>query len=427
MPSVAGARKPSALKRGGKPASRPGGELALIELVRSRAQADFRAAGAQGGAPRQSSPGLTRGGLTRGGLGRSALRLGIGDDCAILRPPPGHDLLVTTDFSLEGRHFRRDWHAPAAIGHRALARGLSDLAAMGAAPLAAFLSLALPRSLARDRRWINGFLDGLLGLARIHGVPLAGGDTSESPASGTGTGAGTGSVNPAWAGGRREGRTVKEVDAPVLADIVLLGSALAGRALRRSGARPGDRLYCTGALGGAAAELAKLAASPRSFRAARAGGQHPHLFPQPRLGVGRALLRRNLASACIDLSDGLSTDLAHLCHQSSQAAKFGIAAEVDAAALPLHPLAAALGAAPALQAALHGGEDYELLFTAVAGTRMPRSLDGVPITAIGRIVRRPRGAAQVTLLHGFSENQTGRRTGTGRGEALRPGGWEHLR
>ena len=156
----------------------------------------------------------------RAGGPATSLQLGIGDDCAILRPRPGQDLLVTTDFSLEGRHFRRDWHSPESIGHRALARGLSDLAAMGARPMAAFLSLALPRSVARDTDWLDGFLDGLLGLAAQHSVPLAGGDTSESPSE------------------------------HVLADIVLLGSAPQGRALRRSGARAGDLIYCTGALGG---------------------------------------------------------------------------------------------------------------------------------------------------------------------------------
>src|ERR1700735_5018041 len=109
------------------------------------------------------------------------VRLGIGDDCAILRPPAGHELLVTTDFSLEGRHFRREWHTAQSAGHRMLTRGLSDIAAMGGRPLAAFLSLALPRAVARDTRWLDGFLNGLLALAAEAGTPLAGGDTSEAP------------------------------------------------------------------------------------------------------------------------------------------------------------------------------------------------------------------------------------------------------
>ncbi|MDP9040314.1 MAG: AIR synthase related protein, partial [Acidobacteriota bacterium] len=154
--------------------------------------------------------------------------LGIGDDCALLRAPPGHELAVTTDLLLEGRHFRRDWHPAASAGHRALARGLSDLAAMGARPLAAFLSLALPPRMLgtrTGRAWVDGFFAGLHALGDRMGVPLAGGDTAESPAD------------------------------LILADITLVGSVTPGRALRRSAARPGDRLYVTGSLGGAAAEL----------------------------------------------------------------------------------------------------------------------------------------------------------------------------
>ncbi len=308
----------------------------------------------------------------------NGVRLGIGDDCAILKPPAGHELLVTTDFSLEGRHFRRDWHPAASIGHRTLARGLSDLAAMGARPLAAFLSLAMPKSIARNPRWLDGFLDGLLALAAIHNVPLAGGDTSQSPAD------------------------------HILADIVLIGSAPSGRALRRSGAHPGDLLYCTGALGGAAAELTALSASQRKFRTATADADHPHLFPQPRLSIGQTLLRRRLATACIDLSDGLSTDLAHLCSASN------VAAELDLVALPLHPLAANLDDRAQISALLHGGEDYELLFTAAPSTKIPRSIASVPITRIGRILKSQNNKPQMTIL-----------SGTDRFE-LQPHGWEHF-
>jgi thiamine-monophosphate kinase len=332
------------------------GELVFIERIRIRAQASRS----------------------------NAVRLGIGDDCAILRPASGHELLVTTDFSLEGRHFRRDWHSAASAGHRTLARGLSDLAAMGAKPLAAFLSLALPRSAARNTLWLDGFLDGLLALASAHSVPLAGGDTAESPSD------------------------------HILADIILVGSAPAGRALRRSTAHAGDLLYCTGSLGGAAAELTALAASPRKFRSANSADDHPHLFPQPRLATGAALLRRRLASSCIDLSDGLSTDLTHLCTASN------VSAEIDVASLPIHPLAQLLGpeyAGPdhALHAALHGGEDYELLFTAPPTVKLPRSLGGVRITKIGRILTARKSRPQITLI-----DREGTRA------ALAPQGWEHL-
>jgi len=308
----------------------------------------------------------------------SAVRLGIGDDCAILKPPPGHELLVTTDFCLEERHFRRAWHTPASIGHRTLARGLSDLAAMGAKPLAAFLSLAMPPDVARNPRFLDGLLDGLLALAAAHSVPLAGGDTAQAPAD------------------------------QILADIVLLGSAPTGRALRRSTARPGDLLYVTGALGGAAAELTALSANPRKFRTTNAADNHPHLFPQPRLAVGQALLRRLLATACIDLSDGLSTDLAHLCTASH------VAAELDLAQLPLHPLAAALDDRAQINALLHGGEDYELLFTASPSTKIPRSIAGVPITQIGRILKSRVNKPQMSILSDSYRYE------------LQPHGWEHF-
>jgi thiamine-monophosphate kinase len=345
------------------------GELALIERIRKRCASNNLAA--------------------------RHLRLGIGDDCAIVTPPRGHELLVTTDLCLEGRHFRRDWHSPQSIGHRTLARGLSDLAAMGAKPLAAFLSLALPKNVANDAAWLDGFLDGLLSLAKLHNIPLAGGDTSESPTD------------------------------HILADIVLLGSAPAGRALRRSGAKPGDLLYVTGALGGAAAELSNFLTRPKSrssqpkaahFAAGAerplyfsGGRDHPHFYPQPRLAVGQALLRRRLATACIDTSDGLSTDLAHLCSASH------VAAELDAAVLPAHPLTDGLGDAAQIAAVLHGGEDYELLFTVPPSTKLPRSIAGIPITRIGRILKQQKNKPQMTILSDGTRFE------------LQPQGWEHLR
>jgi thiamine-monophosphate kinase len=323
------------------------------------------------------------------GRGRALnVTLGIGDDCAILRPPRGHEVLVTTDFTLEGRHFRRDWHPPESVGHRALARGFSDLAAMGAGPLAAFLSLALPPEMlatAAGRRWVEGFFSGLRSVADQFAVPLAGGDTSESPCG------------------------------LVLADIVLVGSAPAGRALRRSGGRAGDALYVTGALGGAAAELAEMERRGKkrqpalSQKTGKDGppdfAAHPQLLPQPRVAVGLELLRRRLATAAIDLSDGLSTDLAHLCHES------GVGAEVIAAELPIHPLALNLGPERAIELALNGGEDYELLFAAPAAVRMPRSVAGIPITRIGSLIRG-KGVSLVDPA--------------GHRRALKPGGWEHF-
>lgn len=310
---------------------------------------------------------------------RGAVSLGIGDDCAILRPPRGWEVLVTTDLFLENRHFRRDTHPAASAGHRCLARGLSDVAAMGGRPLAAFLSLALPHGGLRqssERLWVEGFLDGMRRLAERCEVPLAGGDTAEMPES---------------------------AGQAAAADIVLVGAAPRGEALRRGGARPGDRIFCTGALGGAAAELRSLLARSERQRtpdaAIEAGweervtaGEHPQLFPAPRLLVGTALRRRGLATAAIDVSDGISTDLMHLCRAS------GVSAEVWEAALPVHVLAGALPEQERSWAVLHGGEDYELLFTARPETRVPRRIAGVPVTEIGRMVEADAGEPRISLV-----------------------------
>jgi thiamine-monophosphate kinase len=311
--------------------------------------------------------------------GSGLLRVGIGDDAAVLAVRRGEELVVTTDFSLEDVHFRRGWHAPEAVGHKCLARGLSDIAAMGARPVAAFVSLAVPGELTRGTRgarsWTDRFYDGLLALAAEWSVPLAGGDLAQAP------------------GGAR---------ARVAADIVLVGAVERRRALLRSGAKAGDALYITGTLGGAAAELRALMRSPRRFRGVtEASAEHPHFFPEPRIHVGRALIRRRLATAAIDISDGLSVDLQHLCEES------GLRAEVDAAALPL-------GRGAAIEDALHGGDDYELLFTGGASVRMPRRIAGVPVRRIGRMLRRQAARPQMTLVK------------DGQRRELKPGGWQHF-
>ncbi len=362
-------REPSKSASSAKRRGRKRNELDLLAAIRERA-----ARGSGGG----GSPG--------------AVRLGIGDDCALLRLRPGEELALTTDLSIAGRHFRQDWHPPEAIGHRALARGLSDLAAMGARPIAAFLSLGLPSAL--TGRWLDRFFDGFFALAEEYRVSLSGGDLAESPVA--------------------------------VADIVLTGTVRRGKALLRSGARPGDLLYVTGTLGGAAAGLAQLEqlaaergklqvtrhrqsrlARPQPLRipARLARKLAAHLYPEPRVAQGLWLARRAIsgtgASAAIDLSDGLSTDLAHLCRES------GVAAEVDAAALPVHPGAA-------LFEALHGGEDYELLFTAPFSAHIPRRFAGIPCTCIGSIVRARPGASRISLV-------------TGRGaQPLKPRGWQHF-
>jgi thiamine-monophosphate kinase len=235
---------------------------------------------------------------------------------------------------------------------------------------------------ASGREWTERFFDGLRALSELHGVPLAGGDTAESPGGKAGL---------------------------VLADIVLIGSTPKGQALRRSGASAGDALYVTGQLGGAAAELSTLLKRTGRVVSVKTTEGHPQLFPEPRLDVGEALLRRGLATACIDISDGLSTDLAHLCQASA------LCAEIEQAALPIHPLALKLGAESSLNAALNGGEDYELLFAAPTSLKLPSSLAGVPITRIGTLMPRRSGRPTMSLL-----------TNDGSRKELKPGGWEHF-
>jgi thiamine-monophosphate kinase len=299
---------------------------------------------------------------------RRGIAAGIGDDCAILQIPAGHQTLVTTDFSLEGIHFRREWHSPEVVGHRCLTRGLSDIAAMGGIPLAAFLSLALPPNL--PQRWVDQFLKGLLQLADRFHVSLAGGDTAQSP----------------------DG---------ILADIVVVGSVPKGKSILRSGARPGDGIYVTGALGGAAAAL-KLLFAGRKLRPAHFPS---HFNPIPRVEVGEFLRERGLATAMIDLSDGLSTDLGHICDESA------VGAEISADAIPLAQIDKPARKVD-LQSALHGGDDYELLFTALKAKHVPPRIAGVEITQIGQITR----ARQVVLT-----------TPDGGRIKLRPQGWEHFK
>jgi thiamine-monophosphate kinase len=304
----------------------------------------------------------------------SAIRTGMGDDCAVLRLSRHMgkplDTLITTDFTLEGVHFGRDWHAPESVGHRCLTRGLSDIAAMGGDPVAVFLSLALPQDLPQS--WVNRFIAGLIGLAEKYSVTLAGGDTAESPNG-------------------------------ILADIIVLGTVPTGEALLRSTARPGDLVYVTGALGGSAAAVLQMQNNPK--RKLHPDNYSHHFFPEPRIRLGRVLREKKLASAMIDTSDGLSTDLAHICEES------GVGAELQAEAIPR----ASVGKPPRrvdLQLALHGGEDYELLFTARPGKRIPSTVAGAPITQIGKVIR----GRKIFLTQ---EDRTARE--------LAPQGWEHFR
>ena len=295
----------------------------------------------------------------------SSVVTGIGDDCAVLRVPPGHELLVTTDFTIEKVHFRRDWHRPEVVGRRCLARGLSDIAAMGGEPRAAFLSLALASDV--PQKWVDRFFTGLLSLADEFKVPLAGGDTAESAVG-------------------------------IQADIVVVGSVPKGKAVLRSGARPGDQIYVTGELGGSAAAIAQLAAGRPMGPESRA-----HFRPKPRLAVGEWLRRKSVPSAMIDVSDGLSTDLAHICEESH------VGAEIEAEAIPRSRVGQKKQEV-ALELALHGGEDYELLFT--SSRKVPAQVAGVRVTRIGQITR----ASGIRLVEA-----------EGPMRKLAAQGWEHFR
>jgi thiamine-monophosphate kinase len=273
--------------------------------------------------------------------------LGIGDDAAVLRPAPGEDVVVTTDALVEGVHFRFATQSPRAVGRRALVATLSDLAAMGARPLGCLLALAAPPGL--PVRVLDGLLGGILREGRVHGCPLVGGNLARA---------------------RETSLTLTAV-----------GAVARGRALTRRGARPGDRICVTGTLGGAALEVAR----------AERGSGRVRRVPVPRLAAGRALSRLPGLGACIDVSDGLEADLAHLL------APEGLAAELDPARVPRPPGFEAacrrLGLDPE-PLALGGGEDYELLFTlrpgAPSAARLARRL-GVRVSEIGRVVRGPRG------------------------------------
>ena len=308
-------------------------------------------------------------------LGRnSAVRLGIGDDAALLTPRPSYETVLTCDWFLEGAHFLRDKHPADSVGWKCLARAVSDIAAMGGQPRCFLLSLALPET--HTGRWLNEFLAGLRRAARRFKCPLAGGDTTR----------------------RRE----------ILANVTVVGEIRSGRAVLRSGARPGDIIYVSGRLGEAELGLQRL----RSLRRAAKGDPvlKKHLYPEPRIALGRWLADHRIATAMMDLSDGLSTDLPRLCQAS------GVGARVDAARIPVvrDPNRSGVEKADALDLALNGGDDYELLFTVRPdkARRIPRTFQGIPLTAVGEIIRE----GNLTLI----------RSG-GREKSLLPSGWDPFR
>jgi thiamine-monophosphate kinase len=273
--------------------------------------------------------------------GRTDVELAVGDDAALIRPRPGELLAVAVDTLVAGVHFPDD--APAdAIGHKALAVNLSDLAAMGAEPAWALLSITLPEA---DETWLSAFARGFLALASTWDLALIGGDTTRGPLA-----------------------------------VTVQVSGYAPLPLRRDGARPGDRLWVSGAPGEAAAGLRCWQAGRRHGAEAQALIERLHR-PQPRVALGLAL--RGIATAAVDVSDGLLADAGHIAERSD------VAIEVDAASVPLSPALRAEAGEAALDLALGGGDDYELCFTAPADSEA-RVLAaarnaGVTVTAIGEV------------------------------------------
>lgn len=283
------------------------------------------------------------------GLGarRSELALGVGDDCALLRLPPAQQLAVSVDTVVAGVHFPLDCD-PRLLGQRALRVAVSDLAAMGAEPLAFTLALTLTGA---DKDWLGEFSAGLGAAALEFGMALAGGDTTRGPA--------------------------------VVVTAQVMGAVPEGAALTRHGARAGDLIYVSGTLGDARAALGVLARPAHSLSEAERHWLSRYYLPLPRLALGQRL--RGIASAAIDISDGLAADLGHILESS------GVGAQVDVSRLPLS--CALHGHPQALDFALGGGDDYELCFTAAPARRdelagLAAEL-GLPLTVVGEIEAEP--------------------------------------
>lgn len=311
---------------------------------------------------------------------------GIGDDCAVLRCTPGNETVITTDLLIEDVDFRRTTAPALLLGHKALAVSLSDIAAMGARPRWSLISIGVPEDIWQTE-FLDRFYEGLASLAQRYDVQLIGGDTSRT----------------------------KET---IVIDSIVLGECRAGHALKRRGAQPGDQIFVTGSLGGAAAGLRLIE------RGAHLAEQNlddedsqkidhvllRQLRPEPRVGWGIVLGEEGVATSMIDISDGLSSDLNHLCTASD------VGALIESSLLPIdHQVVELCGrrALDPLQLALHGGEDFELLFTVKPGDveRLPRKVDGIQITRIGEVRIHADGVR-------ISEGS--------RIWELNPGGWKHF-
>jgi thiamine-monophosphate kinase len=282
----------------------------------------------------------------------SALIAGIGDDCAIYRPRgSADDLLFTTDLFIEGVHFLRETHKAADVARIALVRSLSDIAAMGGSPRFCLASVCLP-AWASDR-WIDDFFHSLTATTERHQAILAGGDLAR-------------------------GETFA-------CDVTVCGAVPRGRALLRSGARQGHEIYVSGSLGGSALGL----------ETGKGKAWKRHLNPEPRLALGQFLREKLRATAAIDISDGLSLDLQRVCLAS------GVAADIVPP--PRFASNTKHGATP--DQALHGGEEYELLFCVRTGTKVPADFEGLALTRIGVVSAAPAGEVRLEgkplAIHGF--------------------------
>jgi thiamine-monophosphate kinase len=310
----------------------------------------------------------------------------IGDDAAVVRTTAGHETVITTDLLVEDIDFRRTTAPALLLGHKALAVSLSDIAAMGARPRWSLISIGVPEDVWQSE-FVDQFYEGLKSLANRYDVKLIGGDTSRT-------------------------------NEKIVIDSILLGECSAAYAVHRTGAEPGDQIFVTGSLGGAAAGLRLIERGAHLAEQNLADDDSQkidhvllrQLRPEPRVGWGMVLGDERLATAMIDISDGLSSDLNHLCSAS------GVGALIESSLLPIdHQVVELCGrrALDPLQLALHGGEDFELLFTvrATDAGRLPRRVDGVEITRVGEITKNVDG---VKISEGA------------RVWELNPGGWKHF-
>jgi thiamine-monophosphate kinase len=300
--------------------------------------------------------GLVRKIRERFGAKASELPVGIGDDAAVIDIPPGYSLIFCSDLLAENTHFIRALHPPDSIGHKAIAANVSDIAAMGGVPMHFLISLAAPGGL--DWAWFEGFFNGVENACRQFDISLAGGDSASSDL--------------------------------IFVDVSMIGRVLSGQAVRRSGAKVGDRVFVTGTLGSSALGLERLKAGREDGPAIRR-----HLYPEARHKIGTAVADQ--AHAMIDVSDGLSTDLTHILEESK------VSARIYKERLPAWP-----GAQD--DHVLHGGEEYELIIVA---PDLPGMIEGVPLTCIGEIIESGQDH-QAILIDGARES------------VLHPRGWQHF-